>query len=112
NAYTYDEDSYNSPLTSDIYVDGDLTVVLEGENKINNAEMQDGIYSTGSITIQGNSDSKLTAQVDGTGVYSKKGITIDEVEVNVAAAYGLYADKVTIENSNVFVDDADYAIRP
>ena len=111
NAYTYDEDSYNSPLTSGIYVDGDLTVVLEGENKINNAEMQDGIYSTGSITIQGNSDSKLTAQVDGTGVYSKKGITIDEVEVNVAAAYGLYADKVTIENSNVFVDDADYAIR-
>ena len=111
NAYTYDEDSYNSPLTSGIYVDGDLTVVLEGENKINNAEMQDGIYSTGSITIQGNSDSKLTAQVDGTGVYSKKGITIDEVKVNVAAAYGLYADKVTIENSNVFVDDADYAIR-
>lgn len=107
--YTYEsEDAYFS-YTSGIYVVGDLTIVLEGDNTISGEEFGEeisyGIHSSGSITIENSSSGSMTIEAVGAGIYSDvadihySSITLQNVNC------GLTASELNIVNSTVIINN-------
>ena len=112
-AYTYiPEDSYDYPVTSGIYIDGALTIVLNGENI---AGIDNAIYSNDPITIRnGSIDGSLTVNDIDYGISCGGAAKIYGVGISVDAPCGFSVNELTIEDSNVTVnssDDSYYAIQ-
>ena len=118
-AYTYiPEDSDFDPVTSGIYIDGALTIVLNGENTIsgeNIAGIDNAIYSNDPITIRnGSIDGSLTVNDIDFGISCGGAATIYGVSISVDALCGFSVNELTIEDSNVTVNsfgDSYYAIQ-
>ena len=118
-AYTYiPEDSYFDPVTSGIYIDGALTIVLNGENTIsgeNIAGIVNAIYSNDPITIRnGSINGSLTVNDIDFGISCGGAATIYGVSISVDALCGFSVNELTIEESNVTVNssgDSYYAIQ-
>lgn len=118
-AYTYiPEDSYDYPVTSGIYIDGALTIVLNGENTIsgeNIAGIDNAIYSNDPITIRnGSINGSLTVNDIDFGISCGGAATIYGVSISVDALCGFSVNELTIEESNVTVNssgDSYYAIQ-
>ena len=118
-AYTYiPEDSYFDPITSGIYIDGALTIVLNGENTIsgeNIAGIVNAIYSNDPITIRnGSINDSLTVNDIDFGISCGGAATIYGVSISVNALCGFSVNELTIEDSNVTVNsfgDSYYAIQ-
>mgnify|MGYP000815410499 CR=1 FL=1 len=117
-AYTYiPKDSYDYPVTSGIYIDGALTIVLNGENTIsgeNIAGIVNAIYSNDPITIRnGSINGSLTVNDIDFGISCGGAATIYGVSISVDALCGFSVNELTIEESNVTVNssgDSYYAI--
>lgn len=124
-AWNYDETTHTLILTDytgkttteadagivQLYSDGDLHLVLNGENTLSLVS-DIGIYCKGNLTISGTGS--ITIENVHTGIYVEGEIAIDDGTVTVSAAgaesYGLNGRQVTIRGGEVCIYGGTSAI--